>query len=83
MECYETRWGWFFRYYHQPRDIGFFIEDQPPYIAIPLKIHDIGILKRIEYNSLPAKIKVSIAATQSVIVETSQESLARMRDKDD
>lgn len=83
MECYKNEWGWFYRYYHQPLDVGFFIEDRPPYIAIPLKLKDIGVLESVDYKDLPTKIKRSIAATQSIIVETTQDNLARMRNKDD
>ena len=79
MDCYETQMGWWFTYAHHPEYMGFFIEDIFPYVAYPQRIKDIKLLRKVEYDKLPKRAKTAIAATQSVIVENTQQNLSKIQ----
>jgi len=80
MECYEVKWGWFFRYNFQPKNRGYFIEDAPPYLATTMDIK-YGVLTKVQYSKLPEHIKKSIAATQSVIIEHSFAHIEKIKNQ--
>lgn len=81
MDCYKVKWGYFFRYNFQPKNFGYFIEDVPPYLAMTMDINCMGVLRKVEYKTLPEHIKKSIAATQSIIVESSFAHIEKIKNQ--